>query len=78
MPFDGSELSRQVEISICHMLNPTLFGLSIGVIVWARAGTVIPFRRVPIPLIDFAPFIMIFCAIDDVTVVVKVGLLLKI
>jgi hypothetical protein len=61
VPFDGSELGRQEEISICRMLNPALFGFFMGAIIWVRAGTVIHLRRVPILLIDFALFVMIFC-----------------
>jgi hypothetical protein len=75
---DGSELGLEEEISICHTLNPALFRLSMGPIVWVRADTVIPLGRVPIPLIDFALFVMLFCGVFDVKVVVKVRLLLKI
>jgi hypothetical protein len=78
VPFNGSELGRREEISNCYMLNPALFGLSMGAIFWVRASTVIPLRRVPITLIDFALFVMIFCGVSDVKVVVKVRLLLKI
>jgi hypothetical protein len=45
VPSDGSELDRQEEISICHILNPALFGFSMGVIVWIRAGTVIALKK---------------------------------
>jgi hypothetical protein len=76
--FDGPELARQDEISICQLLNPVLFGFFKGAIVSVRAGTVIPLRRVPIPMINLALFVMIFCRVSDVKVVVKVRLLLKI
>jgi hypothetical protein len=60
------------------MLNPALFGLFMGAIVWARAGPTIPLRRIPIPLIDFGAIRHDFCGLSDVKVVVNVRLLLKI
>jgi hypothetical protein len=78
VPFDGSELGREEKISICHMLNLVLFGLSMGAIVWVRAGTVILLGMASIPLIDFGRFVMLFCGVFNVKVVVKVRLLPKI